>query len=97
MTYAQPEPEDDDEERLAIALAPRMAAYVSALFAITMVPKDRELLGSLARRAPQTLTAEHRLWITRLAWKYRSDMRRSLRPKLNPDDPIVREMEMAGV
>lgn len=97
MTYAYPDPPDDDEERLAIVMAPRMIERIRALLGISLAPKDRTLVESLARRDPKTLTAEHRSWIASLLWKYRRDLPANLRPRLNPDDPIVREMEAAGV
>jgi hypothetical protein len=97
MTYAQPDPPDDDAERLALVLAPRMRECIRALLNVTMVPNDQALVQGLARRDPATLTAQQRHWIAQLLWRYRRNVPSELRPKLNPDDPIVREMEMAGV
>lgn len=97
MTYAMPDPPDDDAERLALVLAPRMRASIQALLNVTMLPNDQALLDSLARRDPATLDAQQRHWIAQFMWRYRSRVPAALRPKLNPDDPIVREMERAGV
>jgi len=111
MTWSPPEPDDDDAERLAIVLAPRMKERLIALLAIPLkrdqsewqVPimsgKDRGLLLSMWRRDPKTLTPEHRHWIAQLLWRYRKapEIPATMRPKLNPGDPIVRAMEDAGV
>jgi len=95
MAWQAPE-QDDDEERMAITMAPVMVTRIKALLGITLAPADAALVDGLTRRDPKTLTAEHRHWVQRLLWKYRRDLPRGVAPKLNPDDPIVREMEMTG-
>ncbi len=99
MTWAPPEPEDDDAERMATALAPYLRSRIEALLKAPLMPKDRDLVAAMARRDPKTLTPDHRQWISGLLWKYRrsAEIPASMRPKLNPDDPIVRAMEDAGV
>lgn len=96
MTWQPPE-QDDDEERMRITLAPVMAARIRYLLALTvMAGKDRTLAEQLGRRDPKTLTPEHRHWVQQLLWRYRRALPAGVAPRLNPDDPIVREMEAAG-
>ncbi len=99
MIWTPPEPPDDDAERLALTLAPYLRARIDVLLTVPMTAADHALVEGMARRDPKTLTPDHRGWIFRLLWKYRrsSEIPASMRPKLNPDDPIVRAMEDAGV
>jgi len=97
MAWSPPEPDDDDEERIALAFAPLMAERIRALMPVTMSPRDCELLEAIARHDPKTLTADQRHWVRQLRWKYRHSLPEDQRPKLNPDDPIVRKLEIERV
>ena len=93
-----PEPEDDDEERIAILFAPMMIERIRALLGLTcMLPNDRDVLMDLARTAPQQLSRDQRHQVRVLMWKYRRDVPPALRPRLNPCDPIARELEIERV
>lgn len=97
MTWSPPEAPDDDAERLAIVLAPLMVERITTLLGLrVMTVRDRELVQAMARRDPRTLTPDHRHWVQQLLWRYRRALAADIAPKLNPDDPIVREMEKTG-
>ena len=99
MAWSPSEPDDDDAERLKLTLAPYLRARIDVLLKVPMAAKDHGLVTAMARRDPKELTPDHRQWIKRLLWQYRRspEIPAEMRPKMNPDDPIVRAMEDAGV
>lgn len=89
--------DEDEAERMTATLAPWCRERLRLLAQIDMTQQDRGLVEGLARRADAELTAERRHWIRQLLWRWRRALDPSIRPKVNPDDPIVRAMEEAGV
>ena len=84
-----PEPADSEElarQRWAAVRAARLK--LDALMA-TAPPGSFEF--TFLRRDTESFTDFDFGLLERLAWHYRRRIPRSLAPKLNPDDPIVRE------
>lgn len=84
----------EDAERSAQAQAAADRLLLKHLAALSWAPRHpyaraiRELLAAdLTRLTP---LQAHQL--RKLAWAYRVRLPAHLRPKVNPDDPIVREM-----
>jgi hypothetical protein len=97
LWWIEQEPSAEDAERTALALAPTMRRCISTLLQLELLPNDRDLMQALARRPDAELTAERRHWVRQTLWRYRRRLPADIRPKANPDDPIVRAMEEAGV
>ncbi len=89
--------DDEDRARLAIAEAAAFRAILKRIGDLAWAPNHphRRTVRQYLTMDLTTLTEHERGEITRLAWMYRRDLPEHLRPKLNPDDPIVREMAAA--
>lgn len=98
MTWWQEiEPPNEEQARIAKALAPWCTERIALLRQVRMSAEDEGLLGALALQDPATLDQRRRHWIRQMLYRYRRALPPDARPKVNPDDPIVREMEEAGV
>jgi hypothetical protein len=88
--YQVPEIDQEEEKRVRKALA-----NCDRILAERLVSATRP--GSFERqfleRDPDTYDGFDRRLLKSLAWHYRRQLPSWLRPKLNPDDPIVRMME----
>lgn len=89
--------DEEDRERLAIAEAAAFRAILKRIADLAWAPSHpwRRTVRSYLITDLTKLTDHERGEIMRLAWMYRRDLPEHLRPKLNPDDPIVREMAAA--
>ncbi len=81
-----------DAARVAKAERQVMVATLNALRRVRNTVQDRAILRGLVQADFDWLTAEQRAALERMAWKYRRQIPPHLAPKLNPDDPIVRDM-----
>lgn len=95
--WADPEVPEEEAARMTVALAPWARERLRLLSQIAMTKVDSHLVQALARRPDGEIDAERRYWIRQLLWRYRRLLPPDMRPKVNPDDPIVRAMEEAGV
>jgi hypothetical protein len=88
-----PAPETDNEEvaRVRAALANLDRILCERLLAAA---KPGGYEASFLRRDPATFDQADRLTLRRIAYFYRLRLPAHLRPRKNPDDPIVREMEL---
>lgn len=96
--HSMPREDDHDADR-RVARAVRQARLGNlAALAMCSIPagsRDRkDVLDLRAKldRDREPLTQKESERITQLMWKYRRQLPRGLAPKLNPDDPVVREM-----
>jgi hypothetical protein len=84
-----PEPEDREEEaRLGAA---RVSAARVRMDALRGAAVARSYERAFLRREPATFGVFEFALLDRLLWHYRARLPGFLRPKLNPDDPIVGE------
>lgn len=86
--------DDEDGFRLARTENELLSIYQRALAVIPrhlLLPRHLEFVGWVCRMAPEHVSERQRDHIHRLAWVYRSRLPRLLAPKVDPDDPIVRE------
>jgi hypothetical protein len=93
--------DDEDAFRLAYAQAAAHEAAkmlferrVDALHLIPqylVLPQHRRFIRHALALAPEMLSPAQREHADRLFWRYRRNMPAHLAPKVNPDDPIVRE------
>jgi hypothetical protein len=97
MWWIEQERTPEDAERTAIALAPSVREHIKTLLQLDLLQNDRDLMEALLRRPDNELTAERRRWVRQALWRHRRRLPPDIRPKANPDDPIVRELEAAGV
>ncbi len=89
---------DDDAARLAKTFQTWCAMQVEKLLAVKahLTQPERGQLRDLdtrlcvLRQAPRDSDIA---WLKNLSWKYRRQLPRALAPKVNPQDPIVMEME----
>lgn len=95
MSIPPRENNDDDAARLALAEAELARRTVAALRAVRMPAghADVRVLRSLARCDLDRITAEQRLLLRLMAWRWRRNIPAGLAPRMNPADPIVRAME----
>lgn len=92
MTVTPTEDDPEEQRRIARAIAEADRNLASALFAATEpLTYERALLS----RRPETYDEHDRATLKRMAWHYRNRLPRWLRPKFNPDDPIIRERDQA--
>lgn len=87
--------DEDDLDRVAKAVAAEMAIEIAALRRVAIRAQDRVFLRRAAAIDPLHLSDNDRARIRSLCWRYRHALPAHLRPKLNPDDPVVRELEAA--
>lgn len=88
---------EEEAARMTGTLVPWCRERLRLLAQIDMTANDRGLVEGLMRRSDAELTAERRHWIRQLLWRYRRVLAGDIRPRVNPDDPVVRAMEEAGV
>ncbi len=98
MAWSSPEPEDDDEARVAKALIQAWALNVQKLVNLrnAIAPAERRTVEALDLKicVLRQMPADHEIrQIKDLAWKYRRQIPRALAPKLPPHDPVVQELE----
>ena len=100
MTYAAhslpPEPEED-APRVARAVRAALLGNLHSLAMCSIPAGSRDRKDVLDIRAKldldrEPLTHKETDRIKSLMWKYRRQLPRGLAPKLNPADPIVREI-----
>jgi hypothetical protein len=82
----------DEERKLDSTLAPWCRERIATLLQLNLLPNDVALLEAIARKPDAELDAQRRHWIRQMLWRYRRALPPDIRPKANPDDPIVREM-----
>ena len=87
----------EDTERLRLAEAQAFRAILKRIADLAWAPNHphRRTVRHFLTRDLTRITEHERGEIMQLAWMYRRDLPEHLRPKLNPDDPIVREMAAA--
>ena len=88
MTYAH-EPDDPEEDRRLRGTAEQGAAIRMDALRAAAAAGSFEFV--FLRRSPATFDAFDFVLLDKLAWHYRRRLPRYLAPKLNPDDPIVRQ------
>ena len=91
MTYQPPENDPEEARRVHLAQAVADRSVMDHLRAAA--PRGTYEYVFL-RRDPDTFDASDRALLKRLRWHYRDRLPSWLRPKKNPDDPIVREREL---
>lgn len=93
---SETDPEEDTRVRRAIggARATLIAALARVGAAMAPGTRDARLLRALKQADPEWLSEEQVDDLQRLAWRHRRQLPRHLVGRMNPDDPIVREMEM---
>lgn len=89
---------DDDAARMANTFQKWCAMQVGKMLAIkeSLTQAERGQLRDLDTRIcvlRQAATDTDIAWLRKVAWKYRRALPRAQAPKLNPEDPIVMEME----
>ena len=89
------EPQDDDAARVRLA---ENAALRLTMGALRAVPQpfwglDKRFIDYVCRMAPEHLSEKQRDHVNRVAWRLRRYLPQHLKTRLNPDDPIVREMQ----
>ncbi len=89
---------DDDAARMEKTFQQWCAMQVEKLLSIKahLTQAERGQLRDLDTRIcilRQTAREADIAWLKNLAWKYRRALPRALAPKMNPQDPIVMEME----
>jgi hypothetical protein len=89
-----PETDADDAARLAAINRKAWRLTIEALRHVTMLPghSDKWRLRQLVAVDLDRISDGQIAMLNRLAWRYRRQMPKHLVPKLNPDDPIVKEM-----
>jgi hypothetical protein len=90
--FAAPDADDDDAARVRTAQVNSDRILCDRLFAAA---KAAGWEAYFLKRDPATFDALNRMMLRRLAWFYRLRLPAYLRPRRNPDDPIVREMELS--
>ena len=100
MAYAVPEEDAEEATRMLKAEIAWLGGRVTALKAVC-APTTRD--GAFFERMDMQLNVFRRMvpevevqLIKTLSWKYRREMPAHTRPKLPPNDPVVREMEANG-
>ena len=88
--------EHDPEEAARVRKA-RVAAAAEKLTALRAAPPKGTYEFMFVRRSPETFDECDFALLRRLVWHYRDRLPGWMRPKLNPDDPIVRELEARNV
>ena len=101
MAYAVREEDAEEAARIEKALVTWLGGRITALRALQLPPASAE--AKFIERMDLQLNVFHRAadkndvrMIKRLCWNYRRQMPAPSRPKLPPDDPVVREMEARG-
>lgn len=89
---------DEDRARMRVAENRALGLVMNAL---VMVPQpfwgiDSGFIGYVCRMAPDMLTERQREHVQRVAWRLRRYLPQHLKPRCNPDDPIVKEMAAHG-
>jgi len=100
MTYVAADTDDaSDLERHARAQAAHRRKLLDALFNLDqwLNQGDRGFVIRLRQSDLTQLSATDKDRLDHLVWDYRRQLPDALRPKLPPFDPIVRQMEKAGV
>lgn len=106
MNYAAhslpPEPEEDAAPRVNRAVRSATLGKLTALAhcSIAAGSRDRQDVLTLRERVEKDstpLTQKQTDRVAQLMWKYRRQLPRGIAPRLNPNDPVVREMEAADV
>ena len=91
MTYAPLEIDPEEDRRIRLALVQADRTLCDHLRAAAP-PGTYE--AAFLRRDADTFDTTDRALLKRLRWHYRRRLPAWLRPKVNPDDPIVREREL---
>lgn len=91
----EPDAEEETRVRRAVGAARKAVIAAMARAGIAEAPgtRDARLLRELKRADPDWLDEDQAQALDRLAWKHRRKLPRHLVPRMNPDDPIVRELE----
>lgn len=96
MTFALPDLDTPEQDAARQAASQRdfLRLVVAALGQVRMLPghPDQGRLRRLMQVDLAAITDEQIAALDRMAWRYRRQLRRGLAPKVNPDDPIVREI-----
>ena len=84
----------EDAERTALAEAAANRAILKRLAELSWPPSHpyRRAMRELLAADLTKLTPLQAHQMRKIAWAYRRKLPAHLRPKVNPDDPIVREM-----
>ena len=91
--------DDEDAFRMARTFNEVLGLRMRALARIDrhlLLPQHRDFVHWVCRMPIEQRSDRQRQQVTRLAWVYRRNLPNHLAPKVNPDDPIVREMSAKG-
>lgn len=88
----------DDPPRVLRALCDEVAAVCRALICVPrpLWGRDDRFLDWVTRLPPDQMSDAQRDHLLRCAWRLRRYLPPHLAPKVNPDDPVVREERAAA-
>jgi hypothetical protein len=88
--------DEEDAWRVAHARTVALGLVMNALHLIDrrkLLPRHWEFVRYVCCKPVEHLSIAQRDHVLRLGWRYREHLPAHLAPKVNPADPIVREME----
>jgi hypothetical protein len=84
----------EDAARVRLAENRALRLTMMAIFGVNRYfwGTDRHFIDWVCPMAPEHLSDKQRDHVQRVAWRLRRHLPEHLRPRVNPDDPIVRDM-----
>jgi hypothetical protein len=85
----------DPDDRARVRAA-ETAALRLVMNSLRMIPTpfwgmDTQFIRHVCCKVPEHLTERQRAHVARVAWRLRRYLPQHLKPRVNPDDPIVKE------